>query len=104
MLFERPLSGEPHVPCGSSRVNPPFELIARKRSLEFSDWEAASRQCVLPTHFGQTNFSKAVSQSNPGGELERRKAAIGDLTQSASCRRSALTSRMPSVESTRSLR
>jgi hypothetical protein len=41
----------------SSRVSPLFELIARKRSLEFSDHEAAIRQCVLPTqrrHFGST--------------------------------------------------
>jgi len=29
---------------GSSRVSPLFELIARKRSLEFSNREAASRQ------------------------------------------------------------
>lgn len=34
---------------GSGCVSPIFELIARKRSLEFSGPEAASRQRVLPT-------------------------------------------------------
>lgn len=56
-------SGQADVPCGSSRVSPLFELVARKRSLEFSGREAASRQCVLPTHKGQWNVSKAAPQT-----------------------------------------
>jgi len=42
---------------GSTRVSPLLELIARKRSLEFSDREAASRRCVLPTHKRQWPLS-----------------------------------------------
>jgi hypothetical protein len=47
---EGPLSRTLKDRSGSGCVNSLFELIAGKRPLEFRLPEAASRQCVLPTH------------------------------------------------------
>jgi hypothetical protein len=45
---------------GSGCVSPLFKFIAAKRPVEFGFPEAASRQCVLPTHKRRSGFSTAV--------------------------------------------
>jgi hypothetical protein len=92
---------------GSRCVNSLFKLIAGKRPLEFRFPEAASRQCVLPTHNRPSSQCKGYDWSQvwnghsrglPAGKLSAdhqptTRIVIDDLTrrpEDANCSRAEI--------------